>query len=263
MALTDGIIAAYVPQKSGSGLLLLDRSNLQTHLTWTLPAANAWVAKNGWVYANTTRNGDFVAASKAIPALVQAWSVVHWVNATAYVTSANSIDGNRGVYSSGNVGPRLEFGSAATWVYSANTSTGGVTTTHACGSSLPSAGAWLMLAITHDGATTSTTYQQGLPSGLSQSNLNGATGGFVGSFGAFRVGQGSSDSSRAWNGLIGATVVFRRQLTAAEVWQMYTAGPAGEWVTAPRQRRQVYGFVPAGFKAYWVQQKSRVIGGGV
>ena len=262
MALTDGIIAAYTPQRNGTGYTVLDRSGRNTHLAWTSPATANWKADGGYVYPNTTDNGDFIAASRSIPATVTRWSIIHWVKATTYASTANSIDGNRAIYSSGNVGPRLEFGAAATWIYSADTASGGVTTTHACGTSLPAAGTWLMLAITHNGATTSTTYQQGLPSGLAQSNLSGATGAFLGSFGAFRLGQGSSDSGRGWDGLIGATVLFSRQLTAAEVWQIYQAGPSASWATTQTKRR-VYGFVPAGFRAYLARRNSQIIGGGV
>jgi hypothetical protein len=262
VSLTDGIIAAYTPQRNGTGYTVLDRSGRGAHLQWTSPAVTNWRPHSGFVYPNTTDSGDFIAAPQAIPATVIQWSVIHWVRANTYASSANSIDGNRAVYASGNVGPRLEFTTSATWVYSANTTSGGVTTTHACGSSLPAAGTWLMLAITHDGSTTSTTYQQGLPSGLSQTNLSGASGGFVGSFRAFRLGQGSADAGRGWDGLIGATIVFARQLAAAEIWQVYQAGPAGEWISRQTPRR-VYGFVPAGFKAYWARRNSQIIGGGV
>lgn len=243
MSLLDGIIAAYTPQRNGTGYTVLDRSGRGTHLQWTSPAVSNWRTHGQHVYPSTTDTGDFIAAARPIPAVVTQWSVVHWVRATTYALLANSIDGNRNVYSSGNVGPRLEFGTAATWVYSANTSSGGVTTVHDCGTSLPTAGTWLMLAITHNGSTTSTTYQQGLPSGLAQNNLNGASGGFVGSLGGFRLGQGSADSGRGWDGLLGATVVFARQLAAAEVWQIYQDGPAGEWISR-QTRRRVYGFVP-------------------
>jgi hypothetical protein len=172
------------------------------------------------------------------------------------------MDGNRGVYASGNVGPRLEFGASATWVYSSNTTSGGVTTTHNCGTSLPSTGTWGCYALTHDGATTSTTYQQGLPSGLTQSNLNGHSGAFVGSFAAMRIGQGSADAGRGLDGLIGATLIFNRQITATEIKWIYDQGPAASWVVIQRQRSYAFSVQAAAVKSYLFVNRGQVIGGG-
>lgn len=67
-----------------------------------------------------------------------------------------------------------------------------------------------------------------------------------------------------FQGHIGETTAFNRLLVAAEVRDIYRRGNGaiGRELTG-QTRRRVYGFVPAGFRAYWVQQKSQIIGGGV
>jgi len=260
--LLTGLVGAWCPSLGPSGYTLLDRSGLGTHLTWTSPSATNWQADSisGWA-ASTTDSGDFIASTRRIPTTVQGWSVVHWVKARSVAGFANSIDLNRGVYSSGNVGPRCELSSDALWVYSANTSSTSVTTLHSSGTTLPSTGIWWMLAITHDGNVTSKTYQQGIPSGLSQTNLNGATGGFVGSFEAPRLGQGSSDANRGFDGLLGASLVFARQLSDAEVWQLWLQGPQCRLLT--QRRRRVYGIPATAVRPYLFLNRGQVIGGGI
>ena len=264
MNLRQNLIGAWIPSAGPSGYTVLDRSGYGTHLTWTSPSATNWQANNrgGWC-VSTTNNGDFVATTRRIPATVAGFSVVQWVNARSFAATANSIDGNRGVYASGNVGPRLEFGaSAASWVYSSNTTSGGVTTIHDCGTSLPSTGTWGCYALTHDGATTSTTYQQGLPSGLTQSNLSGHSGAFVGSFAAMRIGQGFSDAGRGFDGLIGGTLIFNRQLTATAIKWIYDQGPAASWVVAPQRRSYAFKVSAAAVKSYLFVGRGQLIGGG-
>ncbi len=258
----DQIIGAWIPSAGPTGYSLLDRSGNGTHLTWTSPSATNWQAnsRGGWC-ASTTDGGDFIATTRRIPATVAGFSVVHWLNARSYSGTANSMDANRGVYASGNVGPRLEFGAVAYWVYSSNTTTGGVLTVHDCGSSLVSLNDWGCYVLTHDGLTTSTTYQQGKPSGLTQSNVSGHSGAFVGSFGAMRLGQGSSDSGRGIDGLFGGTLIYSRPIAPAEVKWIFDQGPAMSWVMEPRRRLATY--KAAAFRVYYATQRAQLIGGGL
>lgn len=261
MALTDNIIGAWIPGRSGTGQLHLDRSKYSTHLTWNAPASGYWEANQaGWT-PRTTGSTDYLAASRAIPAAVTSWSIVHWVllKSRNNALFPNSMDANFGFGADGfggfNNGPRLEVVSTATWVY--NNGTTGATVI-GCGNTLAN-DSWGMYTITHNGATTATTYRQGLPTGLTQTNSGGATGSFSGSFRAVNLGRGYS-SSRRIDGLLGGTVIWSRQLSAGEVWSIYQAGPACDWVV--QKRRREFFFVPPTFRAAWVQ-RGKLIGGGV
>jgi hypothetical protein len=255
MALTDNIIGAWIPGRSGTGQLHLDRSKYNTHLTWNAPASGYWEANAaGWT-PRTTGSTDYLAASRAIPTSVRSWSVVQWVllKSRDDLLYPNSMDGNFGI--AANNGPRLEFTATANWVYN-NGSTGA--TVIECGSTLDN-NVWGMYAITHNGVTTATTYRQGLPTGAVQTNSGGATGSFSGTFRAVNLGRGFNTTRRI-DGLLGGAVIWSRQLSAGEMWSIYQAGPACDWVV--QKRRRVFGFVPPTFRAAWVQ-RSRLIGGGV
>lgn len=251
MALRDNVIAAWIPRKSNAGQLYLDRSGYGTHLQWFAPAAQNWQGDQpGWT-PRTTAVSDYLAASRAIPATVTAWSIVHWVKANSIVAFSNSMDANF----PGNIGPRIELAGGATWVYSSGT---GFTTIS--GGTTIANGIWACYCITHNGTVTARTYNQGKPTGATQVNNSGATGSFGGRFGAMNLGRGFS-ATRQFDGLIGGTVILGRQLSDAEIWQIYNAGPGCDWVM-PKQRR-TYGFAAAGFRAYWATQRTQLIGGGL
>ena len=251
MALIDAIVWSFVPKRTASGYRILDSGKTSTHLSWVAPTATNWEADStGIVVPRFTNTGDYAAASRRVSANVRQWSVVHWVKLNATAGSyPNSMDGN---FNLSNVGPRLESG---TWVYSAGT--GSVTIS---GGAVGNVNEWICYTLSHDGNVTAKTYRQGRPTGATQSNLFGATGAFIGSFESLNIGRGF-DASRGYNGNIGGTIILGRQLTDAEVWQIYNAGPACSWATQPRRR--TYGFVPAGFRAYWARRQGQIIGGGV
>ena len=60
------------------------------------------------------------------------------------------------------------------------------------------------------------------------------------------------------------TVWSGRAIADAEAAELYRLGNGaiGRQLTG-QTRRRVYGFVPAGFKAYWARRNSQIIGGGV
>lgn len=64
------------------------------------------------------------------------------------------------------------------------------------------------------------------------------------------------------NGLVGEVAVWNRALTAAEIRQWYVGGN-GDVYRSLTTRRRTYGFVAAGFKPYWSQQRTQLIGGGL
>jgi hypothetical protein len=253
--LSEGIIGAWIPSKSGTGQLHLDHSKYSTHLTWGNPSPGYWEASTaGWT-PRTTGSTDYLAASRAIPAVVQSWSVVQWMLLKSRNNSLfpNSMDGNFAV-ASANTGPRLELTSTATWIFN-NGSVG--FTAIGCGNTLDN-NLWGMYAITHDGATTATTYRQGVPTGAVQNNFSGATGAFSGTFSNVNLGRGFS-STRRVDGLLGGAVIWSRQLSASEISSIYQVGPACDWVI--QRRRRVYS-IPAGpaFRAAWATRATTIAG---
>ena len=66
------------------------------------------------------------------------------------------------------------------------------------------------------------------------------------------------------NGQIGEFVWWNRSVTAAEMGEVYRQGNGGIGRQLTGQtRRRAFGFVPAGFKAYWARRQNQIIGGGV
>jgi hypothetical protein len=254
MALGDAIVWSFVPKRTASGYTLLDNGKTSTHLSWVAPTATNWEADStGIVVPRFTNASDYAAASRRVSATVTQWSVVHWVKLRATGGSfPNSMDGN---FNLTNVGPRLEHATGTAWIYSAGIGLVGIS-----GGTQIGIGTWACYVITHDGNVTAKTYNQGRPTNATQTNSSGATGAFIGSFGSLNIGRGFN-ASRGYNGNIGGTIILGRQLTDAEVWQIYNAGPACDW--AEPKRRRTYGFVPAGFRAYWARRQGQIIGGGV
>jgi len=77
-----------------------------------------------------------------------------------------------------------------------------------------------------------------------------------------RLGSGLDFSGcRGWYGPV---AVWQRAIADAEAWQWYNSGIWYlERQLTGQTRRRVYGFVPAGFKAYWARRQNQIIGGGV
>jgi hypothetical protein len=251
MALSDAIVWSFVPKRTASGYTILDGGKTSTHLSWVAPTATNWEADAaGIVVPRFANASDYAAASRRVSANVTQWSVVHWVKLKATGGSApNSMDGN---FNLTNVGPRLETG---VWVYSAGTGFVSISA-----GAVGNVNEWICYVLTHDGNVTAKTYRQGRPTGAAQSNLSGATGAFIGSFGSLNIGRGFN-ALRGYNGNIGGTIILGRQLSDAEVWQIYSAGPACDWATQPRRR--TYGFVAGGFRPYWARRQGQIIGGGL
>ena len=85
---------------------------------------------NGPTYDNSTYksivfdgSNDYVAVG-AIAGDFTAFTVTAWFNATTIANYRNIIDCNNNIYTSGNVGPRLEINAAGNlnWIISGNTS---------------------------------------------------------------------------------------------------------------------------------------------
>ena len=79
----------------------------------------------------------------------------------------------------------------------------------------------------------------------------------------FVIGSYPTGGTKA-NSDIGEVAVYQRALTQPEVLELFRRGNGaiGRELTG-QTRRRVYGFVPAGFKAYWARRQSQIIGGGV
>jgi len=74
------------------------------------------------------------------------------------------------------------------------------------------------------------------------------------------IGQYGFISNRTAQGQYFSAAVFNRALSANEWRRLYEIGPGG--MLQRRSRRRVY-VEPAGFRAYYASQRSRIIGGGL
>jgi len=248
MALTDGIVGCWSPSVRGSGYLLPDLSGRGNHGTLTNMAGNDWVGASVRGVSGTVLDYDGsndrvacgVNGMASMPAItMHCWAYLRstademLVNLKPTNTMANMF------LFSGSL--HLRGGSLTAVIASSSTTN-----------------RWQNFTGTIAG-TTGTLYIDGVSVATGTITAVGAspTGVDIGAFsdvgGGFFV-----------NGQIGEVAIYKRALGATEIAELYRRGNGaiGRELTG-QTRRRVYGFVPAGFRAYWVQQKSRVIGGGV
>ena len=200
---------------------------------------------------------DFVNCGTNLnPALTTEMSIVVWV-ALRIRSSAASIISN--IATVGNNGFALAIGLTTdklSWLQNGATvdatSTGTISDAN-----------WHHVALTRTGSTGNWTITFGIDGVFSThttsvnpvaSSLNGTLS--IGRAGSF-VGPGV-------NAQIGELAIYRRALPQAEIRDLFRSGNGaiGRQLTG-QTRRRVYGFVPAGFKAYWARRQNQIIGGGV
>ena len=250
MAITDNIVGCWSPSVRGSGYLLPDLSGKGNHGTLTNMAGDDWVGASvrgvsGRVL-DCDGSNDYITIGKSLQFAGSAMTVSAWVrttNASAFQTVINQ---------GSTTNQFLLYWGTTSWVMRG---AGGLEATFG---SL-TAGVWTHVAAVWNGGI-GTGYLQGVFSGsgaISQAAANLTTNLYLGTYAA---GAGNFP----WTGQMGEIVFYNRALTAGEIAELYRRGNGaiGRELTG-QTRRRVYGFVPAGFKAYWVQQKSQIIGGGV
>lgn len=154
-----------------------------------------------------------------------------WFNFDAFENYENVLDLN---YFTGlanrNIGPRLEADNAGNfrWYYANNIFDGNYNSHDALDSALAN-NTWYNCAWTFDGASTITTYENGVDT-LSTPTAVGSPGtGWYGTINRMVIGGGfnqGSNGARMMNGKIGEVMVYNRALSAAELLQNFNATKA-------------------------------------
>ena len=250
MALTDGIIGCWSPSIRGSGYTLPDLARGNHGTLTNMDAATAWepAAVRG-VHARTNRHdgtNDYVTGSpRAIIGLGdQSWCA--WVLVrSGYGVLAHSNWTPGMLWYVGNVNVLFNQG-----IYFANSATAAV------GATMMTYNAWNHVGWCRRGTNLDIYFNGRLD--VTRTSNTGPTF-------ANTLDWGGYAGSTEWlPGSIGERAVFNRALTAAEFAEIYRQGNGaiGRQLTG-QTRRRVYGFVPAGFRAYLARRQNQIIGGGV
>ena len=246
----------------GSGYLLPDLSGRGNHGTLTnMDAGTDWVGAavrgvHGRVLDYDGTNDYTDCGTKLNAALVDKLTISMW----AVFRTRNTVNAAISNLAGGNNGFALEMGRTAsklTWLQNGASidaiSTGSITDAdwhHIVVTRNGTTGNWtIMFAI--DGVTsTHTTTVNPVAASISGMLAIGRYGSFTGGFN--------------FNGQIGEVAIYQRALSEAEIRDLCRQGNGaiGRQLTG-QTRRRVYGFVPAGFKAYWARRQNQIIGGGV
>jgi len=259
MALTDNIIGCWSPSVRGSGYLLPDLSGRGNHGTLTNMAGDDWVGAS--VRGVSGRELDFDGANDYIvvgtsnglwASLTGALTVSCWIR----VSNNGGLRAICAASTSGHVAPFavtygfLDAGKFQLWNTAAGASVASSQSIndgkwHHCVATRGGAGSFIFIDGAQSNSAAGTTGQTDATATLSI----GRFGGFNGYYADFRISE---------------VVIYNRALTATEIAELYRRGNGaiGRELTG-QTRRRVYGFVPAGFRPYWVRQKSQIIGGGV
>lgn len=252
MALTDGIIGCWSPSIRGSGYLLPDLSGRGNHGTLVnMDAGTDWPGASARGVSGRVLDfdgtNDYVSFGKSPISGSQARTIVVWAKHNAVASGGT----NRIIYSCGNTasaGTQFEFGqngSNGEWYfqgYSANANfTLGDTK-------------WHMHAVGYNGSVLQW-WIDGASIGTATLSLN--TNGSSHGIGRDIVFNGSF-----LNGQVGELTIYNRQITAAEIIQIYCSGSGciGRQLTGQTKRR-VYS-IPSGpaFKAAWAQRATTIAG---
>jgi len=122
---------------------------------------------------------------------------------------------------------------------------------------------WHHVALTRSGTTSNWTINFAID-GVISTHTTTANPATASSNGILAIGRAGSFAGSYVNGQIGEVTIYSRALTQPEVLELFRRGNGaiGRELTG-QTRRRVYGFVPAGFKAYWARRQNQIIGGGV
>jgi len=261
MALTDGIIGCWSPSVRGSGYLLPDLSGRGNHGTLTNMAGDDWVGASvrgvsGRVLDFDGTDDSITAAIPPVAGLVNCTQAM-WFRRTA--TSALSSFFGVGVAAGLELNRFLlqPWSDGEIYVCFSGSNWGNFTSNdllwHHLVAVFTGGGAnnAARLAVYLDGVQKTLTFNGTIPSAIDNPT-------------SVRLGRTFTTAENYGSGLIAEAAIYNRALTAPEVADLYRRGNGaiGRELTG-QTRRRVYGFVPAGFRAYWVRQKSQIIGGGV
>ncbi len=265
MSLTDGIIGCWSPSVRGAGYLLPDlvRGN---HGTLTnMDAGSDWPGAavrgvHGRVLDYDGSN-DHVVTSRGVPVTSAVVSVSVWLfRRDTPTTFPRLIDLSDGTHSVQVVLDTGTTGGSGFLVTKHSQYQAGLTGTQ--WGFLPALQRWEHLAIIFDGVASSTRVWRNGVEQTAASNNNVGAGAAANTI-FFGVRRDLNAVTRL-DGALGEIAIHQRALTAAEVMDIYRQGNGaiGRQLTG-QTRRRVYGFAPAGFRAYWARRQNQIIGGGV
>ena len=263
MSLTDGIIGCWSPSVRGSGYLLPDLSGRGNHGVLTnMDAGTDWPGAavrgtHGRVLDYDGSNDFADCGLRLNAALVDKLTISMW----AVFRTRNAVNVPISNLTAGaSNGFALEMGRTAnklTWLQNGATvdatSTGSITDAD-----------WHHVVITRNGATGSWTITFAID-GVISTHTTAANPAAASSSGVLAIGRyGSFTGGFDFNGQIGEVAIYQRALPEAEIRDLFRQGNGaiGRQLTG-QTRRRVYGFAPAGFRAYWARRQNQIIGGGV
>lgn len=255
MSLTDGIVGCWSPSVRGSGYLLPDLSGRGNHGTLTNMTTSDWQAANAPGLSGVTVNGDAnnnrIATALRLPTANMSYG--GWVR-PRNLTSAIARDRPFGEADSqsGGTGTSVLLRTTGPYVVLR-----GGTGMDINASSIMGNGIWYLVVVVL--ASRPEVYQNGVLVGSS-------TGTTIASrnIGFQILVDDNTNLTNGIDGLVGEVCVWRRPLAQSEIcdWYRQGNGAIGRQLTG-QTRRRVYGFVPAGFRAYWARRQNQIIGGGV
>ena len=262
MALSDAMVGAYSPWLGSSGYTLPDRSGNGSHGVLTNMAGTAWTANTIAGRSGSTLRFDGVNDYVNIP--VNGWLNTNY---TAGITFGGW------VYPTASGQYQLFFGKTFGAGNNRDFAVFLAPTTNQYylalrGTSLGPTGALLSLSVSW-AVNAWNLLLVSYASGSLVTTINGKTAhtatytgdvAFSTSTQDMQIGaEVSTINVFPLSGQVAEVYLWRRKLQVVEHAEIYRRGPG--WVQ--QTRRRVYGFVPAGFRAYWARRQHQIIGGGV
>jgi len=258
MGLSDAIVGAWSPWLGPSGYTLLDRSGNGSHGTLTNMAGTAWTANTIAGQSGSTLRFDGVNDFVNIP--VNGWLNTNytagityggWVYPTASGQYQMVFGKTAGTQGNRDFAVFLAPTTSQYYVSLRGTSLGadGI----ALSLSSPwSVNAWNLLLVSYAAGSLVTTLNG------KTAHTAAYTGDVTFSTSTQNLQIAAEISAFPLSGQVAEVYLWRRKLQVVEHAEIYRRGPG--WL---QSRRRTYGFVPAGFKPYWSQQRTQLIGGGL
>jgi len=239
--LKTSLIAAYCPTLGKTGYTVVDRTGRGQHASLTNAATDDWFDDRGFTSLRFD-GGSGIATVTRLFENPPSWSVTWWQNLDALNNSQTLVS----------------FGSTDLWFHAPYN-------TNLCYYSKradirptisATAGAWQHVAIVETGAVGKLYFN-----GVFIADFTGGSAGVIGGK-TFQFGYAVPNvgSSTRYVGDIG---IFRRALTAPEIWQLYQSGRGGlGQLLTPQRRNYAFSVPAAAVKSYLFTNRGQVIGGG-
>jgi hypothetical protein len=253
MALRDNVTGCWNPAAGATGFTLLDYSGRSNHGTFNGMDVSDWRTASPPKQTGFVLNGDAtnnrVATALRLPTSNMTYG--GWVLSRALTTTA---DANRPFGEADSLfgfsGCSLLLRSNGPYVVMR-----GGTTSDFSASTTVANNVWYLFVVTL--GSRPEVYQNGVLVGSGTgTTITSRNVGFQ------ILNDDIVNLNKGINGLVGEVCVWNRALTAAEILQWYIGGN-GAVYRAMTKRQRTYGFVAAGFRPYWAQQRTQLIGGGL